>query len=132
MADLWGDLPNANDIRTPHSILLEQANHLKVKTQGLLVGNVLRSTEIEHFYNTLQIIAPSLSNYTYNVLRVTHTITLYPCNVHSFAQSKSWAPGDERQLEEVLAEILRSAQVHRVINGLQAQIRADAPPRNQA
>ncbi len=79
--NLWGELPNVDDIRTPHAILLEQASILEEITNGLLTARVKRTTEDGKMSNTLQIIAPSLDHYTYNVTNITHGVELYPVRV---------------------------------------------------
>ena len=125
--NLWGELPNFDDIRTPHAILLEQASILEEMTDGLLSARVKRTTEDGKMSSTLQIIAPSLDNYTYTVTSVTHGVELYPARMLDLV-NRTWLECDnERNFSNSLEGILSSDQVRKVIIGLLAQIRADNP-----
>ena len=125
--NLWGELPNVDDIRTPHAILLEQASILEEMTDGLLSARVKRTTEDGKMSSTLQIIAPSLDNYTYTVTNVTHGVELYPARMLDLV-NRTWLECDnERNFSNSLEAILSSDQVRKVIIGLLAQIRADNP-----
>jgi hypothetical protein len=125
--DLWGELPNVDNIKTPHAILLEQATLLTEKTKGLLIGTVGRGQNGSTFINALVINAPSLNNYSYTVCSTQHQISLYP--LHFFAQSTGQGTiqcNDESQFVAALRTELSAPQTQRVISGLLAQIRADA------
>jgi hypothetical protein len=41
--NLWGDIPNADELRTPYTLLKEQASLLTELTRGLLIGEIERS-----------------------------------------------------------------------------------------
>lgn len=41
--NLWGDIPNADELRTPYTLLKEQASLLIELTKGLLIGEIERS-----------------------------------------------------------------------------------------
>jgi hypothetical protein len=41
--NLWGDIPNADELRTPYTLLKEQASLLTELTRGLLIGAIERS-----------------------------------------------------------------------------------------
>lgn len=124
--DLWGDLPNAENLRTPHAILLEQGNLLTEKTRGLLNGVVGRRQENQNFVLTFQIIAPPLNNYSYAICSVQHPITLYPALFLTHGRGAQWERcNDEAAFVDRLRKELGSDQVQRVITGLLAQIRAD-------
>jgi hypothetical protein len=64
----WPDLPTAK-VRTPHAILLEQANALGELTRGLLVGQVRRSQDKNNFVSNLSIVAPSLKRCFHSVIQ---------------------------------------------------------------
>lgn len=126
MPDLWGNLPGPLDIQTPNTILQEQANLLRQKTNGLLVGEVVRRTTEDAFRSTLRIIAPSLNNYRYSILTVEYPISLYPLSVINHVEGMRVAiPGDQ-QFIGYLGNLLSSQKVSRVIGGLLSQIRADS------
>jgi len=127
MDDLWGDLPNVDDIRTPYAILLEQATLLTKKTRGMLTGSVSRTQDGVSFVNRLGITAPALNNYAYSVCAIQHEIALYPVIFSGTAiNPNSWERiNDEPGLVERLRKELTASYTQRVIAGLLAQIRAD-------
>jgi hypothetical protein len=150
--NLWGELPNIETIRTPYTILKEQASILSEITNGLLIGEVINNQNNKYFVKTLRIKAPSLNNYTYSVVEVQHLIQLYPVfvkNLTSAPITKATAlidslrvdlrhPGlledqgykkysSEEEFENALGQILSSKEVKQVISGLLAQIHADIP-----
>jgi hypothetical protein len=129
MTDLWGDIPSGKDLISPHSILVAQASLLAGKTDGLLVGRALRSSDNDHnFTSLLQIIAPTLNNYSYSVCAVTYDVTLWPAKFASYSKPTwpDWVscPNAE-SLKMRLGAELHSEEVRRVLAGLSAQIRAD-------
>jgi hypothetical protein len=126
MSDLWGDLPNVDNVKTPHAILVEQGNLLSNKTKGFLVGVVTRKQEETKFRNVFQIVAPSLNHYAYSVCVATHEITLYPVNFFSYVKKNWQMLTDEAAFISSLGAELKSPEVQRVIVGLLAQIRADS------
>jgi hypothetical protein len=133
---LWPDLPR-EPIRTPHSILLEQASFLGEKTRGLVVGRVTRDREVlraqpeeeEKLRSTLTIVAPSLNNYSYAVCTITYPISLYPCRLFFHASRESRAVADEADLTAGLRAIFGSKELIRVMTGLLGQIQADEDAR---
>jgi hypothetical protein len=112
-------------VRTPHAILAEQAGLLSQNTNGLLVGRVTRSQEHGNFISNLFIVAPSLNNYAYRVLRLYHPVALYPVTVSPEFSSPNVEAADEKELLAALKEILSSDEIRRVLNGLMAQVAVD-------
>jgi hypothetical protein len=47
--NLWGELPKPETIRTPYTILKEQASILSEITNGLLIGEVILTTKKINF-----------------------------------------------------------------------------------
>lgn len=121
--DLWGELPIREKLRTPASILREQAAILEKKTDGLLLGRVRREVTEETFSMYLYIVAPALNNYSYRVLGVDHQIELYPLEVFDFATGDEFDCQDESAFKAQLKEILSSDSVRKVVIGLLAQVR---------
>jgi hypothetical protein len=139
---LWGELPKFETIRTPYTILKEQASILSEITKGLLIGEVKRSQEVQvstkvalskpgtypEFVAFLTIKAPSLNNYTYSVVKVQYPMLLYPVLIESLAVDNLLREcSSEAEFENTLGQILSSQEVKRVISGLLAQIHADIP-----
>jgi hypothetical protein len=138
--NLWGELPSSETQRTPYTILKEQASMLTEITNGLLVGEVKRSSEVDAFSEFtlgeqsqsfvayLRIQVPSLNNYTYSVVRIQYPIGLYPVLVKSFAvEDFQLECSSEEEFENALGQILSSQEVKQVISALLTQIHADIP-----
>lgn len=155
--NLWGELPKPETIRTPYTLLKEQASILSEITNGLLIGEVTNDQRDNFFVNILRIKAPSINNYTYSVVQVQYPIQLYPVFVKNLTSDKFnnleknlinaannplmgfVDPGgllvqqgynkysSEEEFENALGEILSSQEVKQVISALLAQIHADIP-----
>lgn len=155
--NLWGELPKPETIRTPYTLLKEQASILSEITNSLLIGEVINDQRDKFFVNILRIKAPSINNYTYSVVQVQYPIQLYPVFVKNLTSDKFnnleknlmnaannpligfVDPGgllvqqgynkysSEEEFENALGEILSSEEVKQVISALLAQIHADIP-----
>ncbi len=124
--DLWGELPTQDLVRNPYTILREQAALLGEKTENLLEGRVRRTGYSSGFMLFLDIVAPTLDNYSYTVLIVTHGIELYPVRMKAEgytteAELKEYK--GEKQFVEALSEILISNQIRKVIAGLLSYVK---------
>lgn len=129
--DLWGDISPAETLRTPTAILREQASLLAQKTRGLIEGDVrvrARGDEIEiGFY----IVAPSLNNYHYHVLDLTHTLDIYPVEVFDRGIADTDQPKtctNEKSLVEEIKRVFEQDRVRAVLRGLLAQIHSMEEP----
>lgn len=127
---LWGDLSQPTIVRTPFTILKEQASILSEATSGLLVGDVWRFQD--HGQQNavsnliLRIVAPSLDNYHYSILEVTHDIKLYPLTLNSLTTNSYEEQCDsEEAFEKALGEILSSPEVRKIISALLSDIYAN-------
>jgi len=149
--DLWGNIATEELVRTPVSILREQATLLGKKT-----GNVLEA-RVETFRlnegwlgHRLLLVAPSLDDYTYELLKFSHPIQIYPVNPDTFegsadnifldslkiGSSKTTAGRsattielrnpitDEESFVKWLGAKLSSAETHRIITNLLSQSRS--------
>jgi len=129
--NLWGELPLAEAIRTPASILQEQANQLTELTKGILEGEVtkgksqLTTRKNKPFIVRFNIIAPALDNYRYAVMRVYHDIVLYPLAVVDQVNGLEYECEDEDNFINVVAQILSSTAVHKAIAALLSQSKSD-------
>ncbi len=125
--DLWGELPTQDLVRDPYTILREQAALLGKKTENLLEGRVRRRRrQSGGFMLYLDIVVPTLDNYSYTVLTVTHGLELYPVKMKdqgytTEAELKEYK--DENQFVEALGEILISNQVRKVITNLLSYVK---------
>lgn len=144
--DLWGDISGVTSEVTPVSILREQADLLRDKTQGVVEGEIVTRTEEagtgtgsnaeewipeeSKLIHMFLIRAPKLDNYRYVLLSVEHDLSeLYPLTVH-FHPTDEWFPADEEQdFLDVLARQLKRHETQRVIGRIIAQINPQ-PPRS--
>ena len=118
--DLWGDLAPA-EVRTPLSIMREQAALLGTKTQNLVeavVSTVVVGEEFTHYFN---LVVPALSNYAYQLFVVSHRIDLYPLTVRNpeFRQLEN-----EHEFVEWLGRTLSSIETRKIISNLLAQVKS--------
>lgn len=129
-ANLWGEIAAQPEVRPPIVILKEQASKLSELTNMLLVGEVEIERKYAEIKMTLSIIAPSLDNYEYEVLRAAHEVLMYPVNVYdinSATEAVPWEPikcENETEFITVLTQILTSETVHKVIASLLAQTKS--------
>lgn len=146
--NLWGNLPSVNKIKTPFTILKEQASLLTKMTQGLLVGEVTQPkmrqglledqpfrqglNQVQQEINQdleviLRIKVPSLNSYTYSVLQVIYPIALYPVKVKNLTtQAFNYLLcNSKEEFENALGSILSSESVQRVISALLADLQVD-------
>jgi hypothetical protein len=115
--DLWGEI-QAADVRTPVSILKEQAALLGSKTGHALEGQVetelLYPRTISHSFN---VVVPALDNYAYHLFSIRHSAELYPVD----ADGADSALTTEAEFTEWLRRKLSSPDTKRVVGSLLAQ-----------
>lgn len=116
---LWGDIPKGDNLKTPISILREQAAILGNATDNILVADVVPNTQrgevTLHFYVT----APALDNYRVHLLQVKHDVGLYPLVIET--DWMEYECSTEEIFMEDLGAVLSSQEVHRILNSLLAQ-----------
>lgn len=122
--DLWGNLPDVETLRTPLVILKEQAELLQEKTDGLLVGQINQHQKGTKFQYSLSIVAPTLNNYTYHLLTVTHDIGFYPLRLINNQNKPQQCP-DEEEFKEGLRTIFTTQDIQNVISKLLTHIRSN-------
>ena len=120
---LWGNLDDLKKIKTPTAILREQGELLTASTNGVLEGRVSLG---KHRYSggfivTLNIVAPTLNEYSREVLRVTHPLTFYPMTVDSDFTDHTIECDKEDDFINELGTILSSEEVRNIIQSLIAQ-----------
>lgn len=115
--DFWGDLAPAG-VRTPLSILREQAALLGTKTKNLVEATVTTRTDDDLFVHYFNLIVPALDNYTYGLFAISHAIDLYPVRVRSRGLS---LPSEEAFLDWLQQE-LSSDKTRRIVTNLLSQV----------
>jgi len=119
---LWGNLDNLMKKHTPKSILKEQANHLQRETNGMLVVKVSSQGDIKgDIVHKMNVSVPVLNNYKYNLLTVSHKLSLYPLTIHH--PVKGVGITDEQKFEIELGRIFKSKPVRNALEALLLQAR---------
>src|SRR5271170_6263647 len=116
-ADLWGEIAPSS-VRTPASILREQASLLGTKTNQLIEGKVETQIEGNRFYHLFNLVVPVLDNYCYELFRIWTNVSLYPVHVSPPPYTEV---EDEAAFVNWLALKLSSSETKRVIGNLLAQ-----------
>ena len=135
--DLWPDIEQSKDV-LPVAILREQAAALGKKTGHLLEGRVnTRTDEDGNFNHSFYVVAPTLDNYSYRLISITHGAEPYPItvpdpqiidpgarsfripSVHGTLRIRS-----EKELLDYLREVLNSEKTMRIVGSLLAQVKA--------
>jgi hypothetical protein len=117
--DFWGDIQE-NEVRTPLSILREQAALLGPKTKHLLKAEVGTYVSSERFVHHFNLVVPALDNYRYELFGITHGIDLYPVVEVGRPQEMH----NEDEFIAWLQQRLTSQQTRRIINTLMSQARS--------
>jgi hypothetical protein len=120
--NLWGDLSSLAVVRTPKTMLEEQASLLTKATEGLLVGAVQDEGRSGIFHYSLNVIVPALNNYTYEILRVNYPLEMYPLQLFCERPPISGTFGSEEAFEGAIEDILSSDEVRRVLSYLKSQV----------
>jgi len=117
--NLWGELPNIENISTPISILKKQAVFLGKMTNRILEGKIdTGGQSAAGIKADLDIIAPALDNYYITILTISHGIALYPVDITDHVNQKALVTVDEKDFIETLKSILGSDKVKQVIASL--------------
>jgi hypothetical protein len=116
-------VPDVATLRTPLSILREQATALTEQTNGLLVGQVETKQESDgELLIRLEITVPGLNDYRLRILNFRQPIGLYPGRVFgmgilSFEDVKS-----EEEFVTVVKRALSSQAIKNVLTSLMSQV----------
>ena len=135
---LWPDIPAPTSIRTPMTILREQAAALSQKTETLVEGRVTTTHEGDTIVVDFDFVVPSLQYYSYRLLRVVYGAEPYPVRVaaHSIPPTVAMSTGgratgtlealNEDTFVALLRDIFRSEQTQRILAALTDQARSCA------
>src|SRR5271166_3035486 len=122
-ADFWGEI-GQEELRTPVTIMREQAALLGAKTQNVIEARVRTDAGVNSswFVHHFDLIVPSLDNYSYELFRVQHQIELYPVNTTGPSREQLRLETEE-QFREWLRGKLSSSETKRIIANLLALAR---------
>jgi hypothetical protein len=120
--NLWGDLGSLAIVRTPKTVLEEQAALLTEATKGLLVGRVLDETQGESFHYDLAVIVPALNNYKYTILSVIHSLKIYPVRIRAQRPPVTTGHLSLDAFEKGIERVLTSSAVRSALSHLRSQV----------
>ncbi len=130
LPDLWpDDIAVTNDLKSPVTILRQQAALLGEKTQNLVEAEVSSQvtpgspSEGSYFTHQFSLVAPALDNYKFRLFYIRHLIDFYPIRIWKEG-AKEIQVGSEQEFIETLREIFSSEETKRVIRALIAQSQA--------
>jgi hypothetical protein len=120
--NLWGELKDVQELRTPTLILKEQALYLGEMTGHTLVGRVTSTIGLPTTFDIyLKIVAPSLNDYTIDIINIEHEFDLYPAKVFDLIGEERYDAENEAELLEALKDILSSDKIQRIVRALYVQ-----------
>jgi len=117
--DLWPADFGEISTTSPASILRKQAKALTERTNGVLRGDVSSRSSQGTFHHSLYVVAPTLKNYKYRLLKVSHGIGFYPATIDF--HDREMNAFDEDDLIQALRTVLHSEEAKRVIQALLSQ-----------
>jgi hypothetical protein len=129
--NMWGEIAEPVNDRTPTSILREQASILSRLTKGVLIGSIEQETTTNNtlIYN-FSITAPAINNHKFAILTVQYSITIYPLTLTDHTVHVQRQCLNEEAFTAALKAILSSTQVKRVISALLIQSQDNQPAPN--
>jgi hypothetical protein len=119
---LWGDLSQIERVRSPRTILLEQARYLTEVTKGALVGGVSDEIYPGRFRYYLVVEVPALNSYRVTVLTAEHDVDLYPVRIKADRAKIDVSCHDETEFENVVGSVLSSLEVKAMLSRLLSQL----------
>lgn len=125
--NLWGDITDLSNMRSPHEILVEQGKFLEEMTKGVLEFKIERKQSNTVFGYDVYITLPAMK-YKERLLRMSHDIKLYPAILHDALESKQADSKNQEEFEENLGRILSSAETMALISSLMVQSRSTEEP----
>jgi hypothetical protein len=114
--DFWGEI-ETSVVKTPLSIMREQAAALGPRTKNLVEAKVETKIFGGQFIHTFELVVPSLDNYTYQLFKIQHPANLYPIEVFG----ASIALRTEDEFLGWLRDRLSSEQTRKIVSNLLAQ-----------
>ncbi|WP_462250908.1 hypothetical protein [Ferruginibacter sp.] len=120
--DLWPEFGQIEKIRSPKTIMIEQANFLNEKTKNVLSAKVetsSSSTSSQELIQFFKIYVPALNNYNFSLFYVRHKVIFYPLVIG--LDGVQFPIDDEPQFVEKLIEIFNSTTTLKIIRTLYSQ-----------
>ena len=123
IANLWCEIPDIDNIKTPYSMLAEQGAMLSEMTKGRLLCRITKIQQNQVFNYDFAIVAPSLANYSQKIIKIVHSMSIYPATLYHEQSGEEYTAHNDDEFMTHLGEILSSAENRLVIAQLNAQVR---------
>jgi hypothetical protein len=121
-------VPDSATIRTPLSILREQATALTEQTNGLLVGQVEVTQQADgNLVINLDIVVPGLNDYRARILSYQQPISLYPGRLSGMGVLGTDLVNTEEQFLGSVRKVLSSQHIKNVPTSLISQVAESSP-----
>jgi hypothetical protein len=121
-------VPDSATIRTPLSILREQATALTEQTNGLLVGQVEVTQQADgNLVINLDIVVPGLNDYRARILSYQQPISLYPGRLSGMGVLGTDLVNTEEQFLGSVRKVLSSQHIKNVLTSLISQVAESSP-----
>jgi len=143
MTDLWPSDLGTVTIKSPVTILKEQAAMLGAKTSNIVKARVLKTVPqslagtMLPFAYEFQINVPALDNYTYRLFIIRYDVDLYPVRFASLddaiaeemgvSREQGLSASDAEEFTEILARIFGSQRTRHVVHAILSQIVEPGP-----
>jgi hypothetical protein len=124
--NLWADLSQLEIVRTPRTVLLEQAQYLTQAAKGLLEGRVDDESidlAAAGFRFDLNVRVPALNNFSVNILWIEHGLELYPVRLMARRPVRDVSCANESEFEKAIESVLSSPEVKTLLSRLLSQLR---------
>lgn len=130
MSNLWPSNLEPSSQESPASIISEQNRYIADHTSGHITLNVRKSEQKNNllallngqFHYKVDIVAPFLSGYSYNIFEFSHPPLLYPVNITPALDIRNElgvpdlvTASNENEVREILREILSTEAVKSVV-----------------
>jgi len=127
--NLWGELPDPENVRTPEQIIKEQASELTRLTNGKIIGfvNPLGTSKKNQFSYALGIRVPTLNNYQVRIVMISHELGFYPTDIVSQLHSDTTydvVAGNEKEFNTALEAILKSKEARDILSSLLTHVKS--------
>ena len=122
----WTNLAGAaGELKTPKSVLNEQAGLLASSTERKICGRVKTNRgDGGRVFLELDAYIPTLGGYSVTLVSANHSPHLYPCSVgSSWIEQPDRDAKDAEQLAQYLVAILKTPELQKLVVALYAQAR---------
>lgn len=117
-----GDLSELGKMRTPLTVLNEQAGILSGLTNGVLYGEVIkRAAPDSEMILILKIFSPALGEYSLTVISASHGLGMYPVYLLNSLKNENYKCENLEEFEGSVKDILSSPHTKNVISTLISQ-----------